>query len=107
MAAPQPFQHPPQSNRRIITSVHVLVMVMSFIGMGFVFFLLGVEPYYTPALSAGPVFAVAFFWSLVELIVRRKRGWKADIHPGAHVVVCLVLWLSAVGVGAQLATFAA
>lgn len=33
MAAPQPFQHPPQSNRRIITSVHVLVMVMSFIGM--------------------------------------------------------------------------
>lgn len=50
---------------------------------------------------------MAFFWSLAELIVRGKCNWKAGIHPGAHVVACLVLSLSAVFAGATLATFAA
>ncbi|KAK8912786.1 hypothetical protein VCV18_012127 [Metarhizium anisopliae] len=93
MAAPQPSQHPPQSNRRIPTSVHALVMVMSFIGM--VLSLVRVTWNFLSAVVAGPVFAVAFFWNLAELIVRSKSKWKTGIHPGAHVVVCLFLWLSA------------
>ncbi|KID61755.1 hypothetical protein MAN_08994, partial [Metarhizium hybridum] len=100
MAAPQPSQHPPQSNRRIPTSVHALVMVMSFIGM--VLSLLRVTWNFLLAVAAGPVFAVAFSWNLAELIVRSKSKWKTGIHPSAHVVVCLFLWLSALSVGAFL-----
>ncbi|KAG8410353.1 hypothetical protein J3459_017163 [Metarhizium acridum] len=125
MTVPQPFQHPPQSSRRKIAKdiLHVLVMIVSIIGMGFAFSLLGKAmnrpyssrygyyydsfDYYLPAVSVGPVFAVAFLWSLVELIVRCSRNWKAGIHPGAHVGVCLCLWLGAVIVGALLAVFVA
>ncbi|KAF5128553.1 hypothetical protein E5D57_009494 [Metarhizium anisopliae] len=108
MAAPQPFQHPPQSNRIIITSVHVLVMVMSIIGMAFDFSLVRITArvYRASAVVAALLFIMAFFWSLAELIVRGKCNWKAGIHPGVHVVVCLVLSLFAVFVGATLATFA-
>ncbi|KID94601.1 hypothetical protein MAJ_09451, partial [Metarhizium majus ARSEF 297] len=70
-------------------------MVISILGMGFVFSLLGIASDYVPAAAAGPVFALAFFWSVAELIVRDKGNWKA-VHPGARVLVCLVLWLSAV-----------
>ncbi|EFY95898.1 hypothetical protein X797_010891 [Metarhizium robertsii] len=109
MAAPQPFQHPPQSNRIIITSVHVLVMAMSIIGMGFDFSLVRITGgmYHVSAAVATLLFIMAFFWSLAELIVRGKCNWKAGIHPGVHVVVCLVLSLFAAFIGATLATSAA
>ncbi|OAA35543.1 hypothetical protein NOR_07928 [Metarhizium rileyi] len=125
MTVPPFLQQPPQSNRRRITKdiLHVIVLVVSIIGMGFSFSLLGRavnrsyrsrtgyyyydDDYdnYLPAVTVGPIFAVAFLWSLVELIVRCARKWKAGIHPGAHVGVCLCIWLAALGVGALLAIF--
>jgi hypothetical protein len=50
-------------------------------------------------------FIFAFLWSLIELIVRYSRQWKSGIHPGAHVGVCLCIWLGAVIVGSILAVF--
>ncbi|OAQ59204.1 hypothetical protein VFPPC_14735 [Pochonia chlamydosporia 170] len=124
MTVPAPFQQPPESNKRKVTKdiLHVIVIIICIIGMGFAFSLLGRSPYrnyssssryyyyddfdrYIPAMSAGPVFAVALVWSFVELIVRCSRNWKAGIHPGAHVGVCLCLWLGAVIVGSILAVY--
>ncbi|KHN93750.1 uncharacterized protein MAM_08391 [Metarhizium album ARSEF 1941] len=125
MTVPQPLRHPPESSRRKATKdiLHVTAMVMSIIGMGFAFSLLAKavdrtlrttrHGYsdnfndYLPAMSASPIFAASCLWSLVEMVVRCARSWKAGIHPGAHVGVCLCLWLAAVIAGALLAVLAA
>ncbi|KAK2616683.1 hypothetical protein QQS21_000295 [Conoideocrella luteorostrata] len=117
LAVPHALQRQPEKNSRKIARdiLHVLVLIISIIGIGFSFSLLArsssslySEDYdiYLPALSAGPVFILAFLWSLAELIVRCARKWKAGIHPGAHVGVCLCLWIGAVIVGSLLAAIA-
>lgn len=74
MTVPAPFQQPPESNKRKVTKdiLHVIVIIICIIGMGFAFSLLGRSPYrnyssssryyyyddfdrYIPAMSAGPV----------------------------------------------------
>lgn len=122
MTVPQALQQPPESNKRKTAkdALHVVVMIACIIGMGFAFSLIGRSgyanyssrygyyedfDYYIPAMSAGPIFGIALLWSLCELIVRCSRNWKSGIHPGAHVGVCLCLWLGAIIVGSILAVF--
>lgn len=72
MTVPQPFQQPPETNRRMITKdvFHVMILIMTIIGIGFSFSLIGTGisqsgnsngyyyddlDYYLPAMSAGPI----------------------------------------------------
>ncbi|VUC21342.1 unnamed protein product [Clonostachys rosea] len=56
---------------------------------------------------SSPAAFIAFVWSLAELIVRAVRKQKEGIHPGAHVGVCLLIWLAASFVAGVYSTFAA
>ncbi|KAG5973440.1 hypothetical protein E4U55_000556 [Claviceps digitariae] len=119
MTVPYPPPQPTESKSSKLSKyiLHALILVMSVIGIGFAFSLLtrGMKSdrysdydyldYYIPSLSAGPIFILAFLWSLAEAVVRCSRHSKAGIHPGAHVGVCLCLWMSAVIVGALLALY--
>ncbi|KAG6010167.1 hypothetical protein E4U21_007644 [Claviceps maximensis] len=119
LTVPHPYQRPTESKSSKMSKyfLHGLILAMSVIGVGFAFSLLATGMnadrfsdydyfnYYIPSLSAGPVFILAFLWSMTEIIVRCSRKWKAGIHPGAHVGVCLCLWMSAVIVGALLSLY--
>jgi hypothetical protein len=59
------------------------------------------------ALCSAPLAALCIIWSGVELIVRATRKWKSGMHPGAHVGVCLIVWLGAAFVGGIEATYLA
>ncbi|KAJ6445296.1 hypothetical protein O9K51_00055 [Purpureocillium lavendulum] len=88
--------------------MHVLVMATSIAGIG-IGISLAHESYYSDAiigtLVAVPIFGVALIWSLAEMITRATTHWGPGIHPGAHVGVCLILWLAAVLGGGCLATY--
>jgi hypothetical protein len=59
------------------------------------------------ALCSAPLAALCIIWSGVELIVRAVRKWKSGMHPGAHVGVCLLVWLAAAFVSGIEATYLA
>ncbi|KAL7792131.1 hypothetical protein V8C37DRAFT_380851 [Trichoderma ceciliae] len=45
------------------------------------------------AIAACPSSGIALLWSLAEVITRAVRRFKTGIHPGAHVGMCLVIWM--------------
>lgn len=47
------------------------------------------------------------FWSATELIVRSVRKFQTGVHPGAHVGMCLIIWIIASIVGGTFATMVA
>jgi hypothetical protein len=80
MTVPQAFQQPPESNKRKISRdvMHVIVMIICILGIGFSFSLLGRATnsstdrygyyydyfdYYIPAISAGPIVRLFFLGS--------------------------------------------
>jgi hypothetical protein len=46
-------------------------------------------------------------WSLAEVITRAVRKFKAGIHPGAHVGMCLIIWMISSITGGMLCTYVA
>ncbi|KAL7921827.1 hypothetical protein ACQKWADRAFT_294551 [Trichoderma austrokoningii] len=59
------------------------------------------------AIAALPASAIATIWSLAEIITRAVRKFKTGIHPGAHVGVCLIIWMIASVTGGMLCTYVA
>lgn len=59
------------------------------------------------AIAALPASALATIWSLAEVITRAVRKFKTGIHPGAHVGVCLIIWMIASVSGGMLCTYVA
>ncbi|KAL7944192.1 hypothetical protein V8C42DRAFT_345968 [Trichoderma barbatum] len=59
------------------------------------------------AIAAAPSSGLALVWSLAEVITRAVRKFKAGIHPGAHVGVCLILWMLSSVMGGILCTYVA
>ncbi|KAL7902757.1 hypothetical protein HDV63DRAFT_384930 [Trichoderma sp. SZMC 28014] len=59
------------------------------------------------AIAALPAAALATIWSLAEVITRAVRKFKTGIHPGAHVGMCLIIWMIASVTGGMLCTYVA
>ncbi|KAM0463403.1 hypothetical protein ACHAO4_000117 [Trichoderma viride] len=59
------------------------------------------------AIAALPASALATIWGLAEVITRAVRKFKKGIHPGAHVGVCLIIWMIASVTGGMLCTYVA
>ncbi|EHK24263.1 uncharacterized protein TRIVIDRAFT_215551 [Trichoderma virens Gv29-8] len=59
------------------------------------------------AIAAAPPAGIAMVWSLAEVITRAVRKFKSGIHPGAHVGVCLILWMLSSVMGGILCTYVA
>ncbi|KZZ97733.1 hypothetical protein AAL_03697 [Moelleriella libera RCEF 2490] len=112
--APQPMQRAnlpvphqlasePQARKSIRDVLHLLVLIVSAIGIGFSWSLLapGASRYLSGLvrlpIGAGILFATAFLWSFAELIVRCMRRWKTGLPSAAHICVCLCIFASSVG----------
>lgn len=54
-----------------------------------------------------PQSGLGLLWSLSEVITRAVRKFKAGIHPGAHVGMCLILWLLSAIMGGSLCAYVA
>ncbi|UNI23769.1 hypothetical protein JDV02_009569 [Purpureocillium takamizusanense] len=85
--------------------MHVLAMVISIAGIG-IGISIARDSYsgLLGTLVSVPIFGVALIWSLAEMITRATTHWGPGIHPGAHVGVCLILWIAAVIAGGCCAT---
>ncbi|KKO98135.1 hypothetical protein THAR02_09764 [Trichoderma harzianum] len=59
------------------------------------------------AIAAAPSAGIAMLWSLAEVITRAVRKFKKGIHPGAHVGMCLILWMLSSILGGMLCTYVA
>ncbi|KAL7929647.1 hypothetical protein V8C35DRAFT_314882 [Trichoderma chlorosporum] len=59
------------------------------------------------AIAAAPSAGIALLWSLAEVITRAVRKFKSGIHPGAHVGMCLILWMLSSVMGGILCTYVA
>ncbi|KAL7963824.1 hypothetical protein V8C34DRAFT_319472 [Trichoderma compactum] len=59
------------------------------------------------AIAAAPSAGIAMLWSLAEVITRAVRKFKKGIHPGAHVGMCLILWMLSSIMGGILCTYVA
>ncbi|PNP54599.1 hypothetical protein THARTR1_05156 [Trichoderma harzianum] len=79
------------------TVLHVLSVLLAATGIGLGFSSLDFTYFaYTVVISAAPPCIIALLWSLVELIVRAARKFQKDgIHPGAHIALCLIIFLVA------------
>ncbi|EGR52936.1 uncharacterized protein TRIREDRAFT_119806 [Trichoderma reesei QM6a] len=86
---------------------HGVVVVLGAIGLGVSLSSLGGDEGYGIGAAAAPGAAACLAWSLAELITRAVRKWKAGIHPGAHVGICLILWLLTAIMGGSLSAFVA
>ncbi|KAL6880812.1 hypothetical protein J3F83DRAFT_719905 [Trichoderma novae-zelandiae] len=85
---------------------HGTVVVLGAIGLGVSLSSLGNDGSGAAA-AAAPAAGLCLLWSLAELITRAVRKFKAGIHPGAHVGICLILWLISAILGGSLCAFAA
>ncbi|KAK5996773.1 hypothetical protein PT974_02115 [Cladobotryum mycophilum] len=79
--------------------LHGLCVIMGIIGLATSLSLLNVDGGWIVVAGSFPSLFLAIVWSLGELITRAFRKWKAGIHPGAHVGMCLVIWLAAIILG--------
>ncbi|KAM0257356.1 hypothetical protein ACHAQJ_004443 [Trichoderma viride] len=59
------------------------------------------------AIAACPASGIAMLRSLAEVITRAVRKFKRGIHPGAHVGMCLIIWMIASITGGMLCTYVA
>ncbi|KAL7912564.1 hypothetical protein GGI35DRAFT_255471 [Trichoderma velutinum] len=59
------------------------------------------------AIAGAPSAGIALIWSLAEVITRAVRKFKKGIHPGAHVGMCLILWLLSAIMGGSLSAYVA
>lgn len=59
------------------------------------------------ALAGTPAAGLALIWSIAEIITRATRKFQSGIHPGAHVGMCLIIWLVASISGGILCTYVA
>ncbi|PNY28106.1 Uncharacterized protein TCAP_01972 [Tolypocladium capitatum] len=86
--------------------LHAVAIVVSIVGLGVGFSLLGFG--FNVAIgtvAACPVFAVALVWSVAEEITLWVRKRRSGVHPGAHVGISLFLWLACAVVGGILAAY--
>jgi hypothetical protein len=87
-------------------ALHGAAILFSIIGLGTA---LGTKstPYsdYITIVAPPPFLGLVIIWSGAELIARAIRKWTKGIHPGAHVGVCLILWLAGGLVGGIIAAF--
>ncbi|KAF9770338.1 hypothetical protein IL306_012149 [Fusarium sp. DS 682] len=99
----------PETKAWMITklALHGIDIVCCIVGLGLTGALRHVETLGLVALGACPLFVVAMIWDIAEFATRFGRKWKAGIHPGAHVAISLLIWLSAAIVGGLESTFSA
>ncbi|CAM1507587.1 Fc.00g072280.m01.CDS01 [Cosmosporella sp. VM-42] len=74
--------------------LHIASIVLCTCGLAITFSLIGHGGVGRVALACCPVLILALIWSIAELITRCVRKFKAGIHPGAHVALSLLIWLS-------------
>ncbi|KAL6891742.1 hypothetical protein HDV57DRAFT_514088 [Trichoderma longibrachiatum] len=104
-AAPAPVESAKGTYTRL--GFHGVVVVLGAIGLGVSLSSLGADNGYGIGAAAAPGAGLCLAWSLAELITRAVRKWKSGIHPGAHVGICLILWLITAIMGGSLSAFVA
>ncbi|TFB04965.1 hypothetical protein CCMA1212_003195 [Trichoderma ghanense] len=104
-AAPAPVESAKGRYTRL--GFHGTVVILGAIGLGVSLSSLGADDGYGISAAAAPGAGLCLAWSLAELITRAVRKWKAGIHPGAHVGICLILWLITAIMGGSLSAFVA